>query len=132
MLHNTIFFLLDEVEYTFDIYNAQIFPNDQLKYSILTEHNQSVYNISNLSFVILDHTINASNVQIHVQPAILDDTKTRLDIQIYTTTADVTGQWMSKSYNNLEIRSLYGIYDGTSDKMVIHVPYSTVLPLLLQ
>ena len=133
MLDNTIFFfLLDEVEYTFDIYGAQIFPNDQLKYSILTEPNQSVYNISHLSFAIMDHTINASDVQIHVQPAMLDDTKTRLDIQIYAATADVTGQWMSKSYNNLEISSLYGIYDRTTDKMVVHVPYSTVFPLLLQ
>jgi hypothetical protein len=132
MLDNTIFFLLDEVEYTFDIYGAQIFPNDQLKYSILTEPNQSVYNISHLSFVIMDHTINASDVQIHVQPAMLDDTKTRLHIQIYAATADVTGQWMSKSYNNLEIRSLNGIYDRTTDKMVVHVPYSTVFPLLLQ
>lgn len=128
MLDNTIFFLLDEVEYTFDIYGAQIFPNDQLKYSILTEHNQSIYNISHLSFAIMDHTINASNVQIHVQPASLDDTKTRLDIQIYAATANVTGQWMSKSYNNLEIRSLYGIYDRTTDKMAVHVPYSTVFP----
>lgn len=65
----------------FDIYGAHIFPNDQLKYSILTDHNQSVYNISHLGFAIMGHTINVSDVQIHVQPAILDDTKIRLDIQ---------------------------------------------------
>jgi hypothetical protein len=65
----------------FDIYGAQISPNDQLKYSILTDHNQSVYNISHLDFAIMCHTINASDVQIHVQPAILDETKIRLDIQ---------------------------------------------------
>jgi hypothetical protein len=76
----------------------------------------------------MDHTINASDVQTHVQPAMLDDTKTRLDIQIYAATTDVTGQWMSKSYNNLEIRSLYGIYDRTTHKMVVHVPYSTIFP----
>ncbi len=132
ILDNTIFFLLDEVEYTFDIYGTEIFPNDQLKYSILSEHNQSVYYISNLSFAIRDHTINASDVQIQVQPTMIDDTRTRLDIQIYAATADVTGQWISKSYNNLEIRSLYGIYDRTTDKMVVRVPYSTAFPLLLQ
>ena len=65
----------------FDIYGAQISPNDQLKYSILTDYNQSVYNISHLDFAIMGHTINASDVQIHVQPAILDETKIRLDIQ---------------------------------------------------
>jgi hypothetical protein len=132
MLDNTIFFFLDELEYTFDIYGAQIFPNDQVKNNILTEHNHSVYNISHLSFAIMDHSINASDVQIDLQPTVIDDTKTRLDIQIYAATADVTGPWMSKSYNNLEMRSLYGIYDRTTDKMVIHVPYSIALPLLLE
>ena len=57
----------------------------------------------------MDHTINGSNVEIHVRPAILDDTRTRLDIQSYAAAADVTGQWMSKSYNNLEIRSIWNI-----------------------
>ena len=90
------FVLADVFEYTFDIYSAPIFPDDKLKNYILTEHNQEVYNISHLSLGIMDHTINASDVQIHVQLAILDDTLTRLDIQIYAAAADVTGQWMSK------------------------------------
>jgi hypothetical protein len=132
MLDNIIFFLLDEFEYTFDIYGAQIFPGDKLKHEILTQENQSVYNVSHLSFEIMDHTINASDVQIHVQPTILDDTKTRLDIQIYAATGDVTGQWMSKSYDRIEIKSLYGIYDRTTDKMIVHVPYNTVFFLLIR
>ena len=65
----------------------------------------------------MDHTINESDVQIHVQSAILDDTRTRLDIQIYAAAADVTGQWMSKGYNKLEIKSLYGIYDRCTSKL---------------
>jgi hypothetical protein len=80
----------------------------------------------------MDDTINAIDVQIHVQPAMLDDTKTRLDIEIYAPRADVTCQWMSKKYNNLEIKFLYTIYDRTADKMVVHIPYSTVFPLSLQ
>jgi hypothetical protein len=75
----------------FDIYGARIFPNDQLNYGIPTDHNQSVYNISYLRFAIIDHTINAPDVQIHVEPAMLDDTNTRLDIQIYAATADIMG-----------------------------------------
>ena len=40
VLDSVIFLLVDEFEYAFDIYGARIFPNDQLKYSILTEDNQ--------------------------------------------------------------------------------------------
>jgi hypothetical protein len=132
MLDNGFFFLLDNGDYTFDIHGRQIFPNDQSKYSILTEHHPSVYNISGLTFAIMGHTINASNVQIDVQPTVIDDTKTKVNFEIYATKADVAGPWMSRSYNNLEIKSLYGIYDETTDKMIIHVPYTTVLSLLLQ
>lgn len=42
IIHNTIFFLFDEFENTFDIYSAPIFPDDKLKDYILTEHNQTV------------------------------------------------------------------------------------------
>lgn len=108
-LGSTLFFLLDEGGYTFDIYGAQIYPNDQLKYSIMTEHDQSVYNIPALTFEIMGHTINSSNVQINVQPTMTDETKTRLNLEIYAAKADVTGPSVSKSYNNLEIKSLYGI-----------------------
>jgi hypothetical protein len=38
----------------------------------------------------------------------------------------------NKSYNSLEIGSLYGIYDRSTDKIVIHLPFSTVSALLLQ
>ncbi len=41
----------------------------------------------------MDHTIDASYVQIHAQPAEMHDgTKTRLGIEIYAATVDVTGQ----------------------------------------
>jgi hypothetical protein len=35
---------------------------------------------------------------------------------------------MNKSYNNLEIRSLYGIDGRTTDKMVLHLPFELFPP----
>jgi hypothetical protein len=132
LVDNIAFFLLDTFEYTFDIDGAQIFPNDTVKHSILTEYNPSVYNIPSLQYKIMEHIINASDVQIHVDPTRIDEANTRLDFQIYANNAEVTGQWLSKSYNNLEIRSAYGIYNRVTDKMTIHIPYSVALQHLLQ
>jgi hypothetical protein len=133
LLDNKIaFFFLDAFEYTFDIDGAQIFPNETIKHSIVTEYNPSVYNIPGLQYKIMDHTINASNVQIDVNPTRIDQVNTRLDFQIYADNAEVTGQWLSKSYNNLEIRSAYGIYNRLTDKMTIHIPYNVALQHLLQ
>jgi hypothetical protein len=130
--NNIAFLFLDAFEYTFDIEGAQIFPNDTIKHSIVTEYKPSVYNIPSLQYKIMEHTINASDVQIHVDPTRIDDANTRLDFQIYANNAEVTGQLLSKSYNNLEIRSAYGIYNGLTDKMTIHIPYSVAMQHLLQ
>jgi hypothetical protein len=123
---------LDAFEYTFDIDGAQIFPNDTVKHSIVSEYKPSVYNIPSLQYKIMEHMINASDVQIHVDPTRIDDANTRLDFQIYANNAEVTGQLLSKSYNNLEITSAYGIYNQATDKMTIHIPYSVALRHLLQ
>jgi hypothetical protein len=80
----------------------------------------------------MDHMINASDVQIHVDPTRIDEAKTRLDFQIYTNNAEVKGQSLNKNYNNLEIRSAYGIYNRVTDKMTFHIPYNVALQHLLQ
>jgi hypothetical protein len=129
---NIAFLFLDAFEYTFYIDGAQIFPNDTIKHSIVTEYNPSVYNIPSLQYKIMEHMINASDVEIHVNPTRIDDAITRLDFQIYANNAEVTGQSLNKSYNNLEIKSAYGIYDRVTDKMTIHIPYSAALQQLLQ
>jgi hypothetical protein len=130
--NNIAFLFLDAFEYTFDIEGAQIFPNDTIKHSIVTEYKPSVYNIPSLQYKIMEHTINASDVQIHVDPTRIDDANTRLEFQIYANNAEVTGQLLSKSYNNLEITSAYGIYNQATDKMTIHIPYSAAMQHLLQ
>jgi hypothetical protein len=132
LLDNIAFLFLDAFEYTFDIDGSHIFPNDTIKYSIVTEYNSSVYNIPGLQYKIMEHTINASDVQIHVDPTRIDEANTRLDFQIHANNAEVTGQWLSKSYDNLEIRSAYGIYNRVTDKMTIHIPYNVALQHLLQ
>lgn len=130
--NNLVSFFLDAFEYTFDINGAQIFPNDTIKHSIVTEYNPSVYNISSLQYKILDHIINASDVQIYVNPTRIDEQNTRLDFQIYANNAEVTGPLLNKSYDSFEIKSAYGIYNRVTDKMTIHIPYSVALQYLLQ
>ena len=129
---NMALFLLDAFEYTFEIDGEQIFPNDTVKHRIVTEYQPSVYNIPTLQYKIIEHTINASDVEIRVNPTRIDEVGTRLDFQIYANNAEVTGQLLSKSYDDLELSSAYGIYDRFTDKMTIHIPYSVALQHLVQ
>ncbi len=130
--NNLVSFFLDAFEYAFDINGAQIFPNDTIKHSVVTEYNTSVYNIPSLQYKIMDHIINASDVQVYVNPTRIDEQNTRVDFQIYANNAEVVGQWLNKSYTNLEIKSAYGIYNLATDKMTIHIPYSVALQHLLK
>ena len=97
------FFFLDAFEYTFDIGGEQIFPNDTVKRSIVTEYNPSVYNIPTLHYTIMGHRINASDVEIRVISTRINEAITRLDFQVYANKSEVTGQLLSKSHNDLEI-----------------------------
>ena len=125
-------FLLDAFEYTFEIDGEQIFPNDTVKHNIITKFQPSVYKIPTLQYKIMEHTINASDVEIRVNPTRIDEVGTRLDFQIYANNAAVAGQLLSNNYDDLEITSAYGIYDRITDKMTIHIPYSVVLQHLVQ
>jgi hypothetical protein len=129
---NTVLFLLDSFEYVFYVDAAQLIPNDTLKDTILTEHKPASYSISRLQYKIFDYTINASNVQIEVDPMQIDHYKTRFNIQISASSAQVAGQWLSRTYENLDLKSVYGVYDRITDKMAIHIPYSVALSLVLQ
>jgi hypothetical protein len=118
--------------YKFDMKGIGKFANNELRQSILTEYNQEVYNIPSLRYTTMGHTIKASDVQVNVDPTRINDIKTRLDIQVLADTAQVTGPMLKKSYNNLEVNSISGIYDSTSDVLRIKVPYETAWSLLQQ
>jgi hypothetical protein len=77
------------------------------------------------------HSINSSDVEISVVQTRINEAITRLGFQVYANNADATGQLLSKSYNDLEITSAYGIYDHITDKMTIHIPYSVVMQHLV-
>jgi hypothetical protein len=126
------FFFLDMFEYTFELEGTQIFPNDTIKHTIVSEYRPSSYNIPTLEYEIMDHAINASFVEIHVEPTRIDETHTRLDFQIHAQNAEIIGPWLGKNYNNLEIKSAYSIYDLVTDKMTVHIPYTVALQHLLQ
>lgn len=90
-MHGNSLFFLDEFDYAINIDGAQLFPNDTIKNTLLTEYKQSVYNISRLQYLLLGHTINASDVQIMLDPIGIDDTRTRFDVQISADKAEVKG-----------------------------------------
>jgi hypothetical protein len=127
--------LLDLLEYTFDVNGSQIFPNETIKQQVIYPGNNNathVYNLTEIQYSLAGFNINASGVTIHVNSTKVDDNHTRLDLTIYAERATVNGadnlQQYSRSFDKVTLRSLYGIYDKTTDKVTVHVPYLALLP----
>lgn len=116
--------LIKNFEYTFDLDGSQIFPNDDLKQDIISEYKSSNYNIDDLNYELLGFKIIASDIRIHIDPKKIDDTKTRIDIPLLLA-KDIkvsNDGLINLSYNEVELGSVYGIYDKATDKMSVHVP----------
>jgi hypothetical protein len=120
-------------EYTLDLEGSQIFPNDQVKQDIVSEYKSSEYNIDELNHELLGFKIIASDIKIHVDPKKIDDTKTRVDIPLLLAKdVKVSNGDIDPSYNEIDLGSVYGIYDKTTDKMTVHVPITVALKYIQQ
>lgn len=120
--------LIRNFEYTFDLEGSQIFPNNNIKQTIVCEYDSSEYNIDDLNYELLGFKIMASDIKIHLDPKKIDDSKTRIDIPLMLAKdVKVSNGPINLSYNEVDLGSVYGIYDKTTDKMTVHVPVSVAV-----
>ena len=110
-------------EFTVDLNANQIFPNEEIKQDIVSEYKPSRYNITNLNYELLGFKIIASNIQIQLHPQKIDITKTRIDIPLMLAkNVKVSNGLINLAFKQIDLGSIYAIYDRNSDKMTAHVP----------
>ena len=124
--------LAKQFEYTVDLYGKQIFPNDTIKQDIVSKYKSADYNIGNLNYKLLGFNITASNIKIHVNPSRIDQINTRVDFPVMTArNVSVTNGSINSKYGEVNLGSIYGIYNKSTDKMTLHIPSSVALQYLL-
>lgn len=124
--------LAKQFEYTFDLDGKQIFPNDTIKQDIVAKYKSADYNISNLNYKLLGFNITASNIKIHVNPSRIDQITTRIDFPVMTANnVAVTNGSINSKYSKVNLGSIYGIYNKSTDKITMHIPTSMALQYLL-
>lgn len=121
---NELLNIVKNFEYTVDLPGKQIFPNDKIKQSITSDYKSAEYNIANLNYVLLGFKITASDIKIHVDPKRIDSSKTRVNIPLmHAKNVKLSNGHINLSYNQIELNSVYGIYDKNTDKMTVHIPF---------
>ena len=124
--------LTKQFEYTVNLDGKQIFPNDTIKQDIVSKYKSADYNIGNLNYKLLGFNITASNIKIHVNPSKIDQTTTRVDFPVMTArNVSVTNGSINSKYGAVNLGSIYGIYNKSTDKMTLHIPSSVALQYLL-
>jgi hypothetical protein len=125
--------LINNFEYTFDLEGRQIFPTNNIKQDIISEYKSSEYNIDDLNYELMDFKIIASDIKMRVDPKKIDESKTRVDIPlILAKDVKVSNGPINLSYKEVNLGSVYGIYDKTTDKMTVHVPVSVAAKYIQQ
>ena len=123
--------LTKQFEYTVDLDGKQIFPNDTIKQDIVTNYKPSDYNIGGLRYRLLGFDISAMDIKIHVNPSKIDTIKTKIDIPLlFARNVSVSNGLINLKYGEINLGSIYGIYDKTTDKITMHVPISTAIQYL--
>jgi hypothetical protein len=117
-----------QFEYTVDLDGKQIFPNDMIKQDIVTNYRSSSYNISSLKYRLLGFDITASDIRIHVNPSKIDTVKTKINFPlVFARNVSVTNGLINLRYYEINLGSIYSIYDKTTDKMTMHIPVRIAL-----
>jgi hypothetical protein len=112
-------------EYIVSLDGKQIFPNSTLKQNIVDKYQPSTYDMKDLRYNILGFSVNAHDVKIHVNPSRINTTKARIDIPLMLArNVTVTKGIINLTYNEVNLGSIYGIYDKTTDKLMIHIPFA--------
>jgi hypothetical protein len=119
------------LEYTVALDGKEIFPNDMIKQNIVTNYQSSNYNIDSLKYRLLGFDISAVDIKIHVNPSKIDATRTKLDLPIvFARDVSVSNGLINLRYGEINLGSIYGIYDKSTDKMTMHIPINIALQYL--
>jgi hypothetical protein len=115
--------LTRQPEYIISLDGKQIFPNSTVKQNIVDKYRLSTYDIRDLKYNILGFNLTAHDIKINVNPSRIDTTKTKVDIPLMLArNVTVTNGVIKLNYNQVNLGSIYGIYDKTTDKMMVHIP----------
>jgi hypothetical protein len=130
--------LANPFEHTVEIDADQIFPNETLKREIVSGSGPLKFTLPTLMYNLLGFNISATDIEVNASAnRITDDTdqinNTRIDFPVMLArNVNVSNGIINKNFNNVDLSSIYTIYDPKTDKFTFHVPLSMAVKYLLK
>jgi hypothetical protein len=133
---NTYGYLIKQLgnfEFTVDLDANQIFPNEKIKQDMVSKYKSVKYSIANLEYELIGFKIIASDIKIHANPTKIDQTQTRIDIPLMLAkNVKVSNGIIDLDFNEIDLGSIYAIYNKNIDKITVHVPMDVAYRYLQQ
>ena len=133
---NTYGYLIKQLgnfEFTVDLDANQIFPNEKIKQDMVSKYKSAKYNIANLEYELIGFKIIASDIKIHANPTEIDQTQTRIDVPLMLAkNVKVSNGIINLDFNEIDLGSIYAIYNRNIDKITVHVPMAVAFRYLQQ
>jgi hypothetical protein len=133
---NTYGYLIKQLgnfEFTVDLDANQIFPNEKIKQDMVSKYKSAKHSIANLEYELIGFKIIASDIKIHANPTKIDQTQTRIDIPLMLAkNVKVSNGIIDLDFNEIDLGSIYAIYNKNIDKITVHVPMDVVYRYLQQ
>jgi hypothetical protein len=113
-------------EHTVVIDASHIFPNETLKHKIIGKSGQSEFKIPIMKYNLLGFNISATDIQVNASmKKIGQSNSTRIDFPVMQARdVNVRNGVLNQNFTNVDLSSIYAIYDPQTDKFTFHVPYS--------
>jgi len=113
-------------EHTVVIDASHIFPNETLKDKVIGKSGQSEFKIPILKYNLLGFNISATDIQVKANmKKIGHSNSTRIDFPVMQARdVNVRNGALNQNFTNVDLSSIYAIYDPQTDKFTFHVPYS--------
>lgn len=130
--------LANPFEHTVEIDADQIFPNETLKREIVSDSGPLKFTMPTLKYNLLGFNISATDIEVNASAKqITDDTdqinNTRIDFPVMLArNVNVSNGIINKNFNNVDLSSIYTIYDPKADKFTFHVPFGIAAKYLLK
>lgn len=124
-------------EHSVEIDADQIFPNETLKREIISQTGPLEFSMPTLKYDVMGFNISATDIEVDARAKqITDDIsqsqKTRIDFPVMLAkNVNVSNEITSRSFKNVDLSSIYAIYDPKTDKFTFHVPFEIAARYLL-
>lgn len=115
-----------------------IFLNESLKREIIANSASLEFTMPVLNYNLLGFNISASNIEVNASSKqVIDDSsqsnKTRIDFPVMLAkNVNVSNEITNQNFNDVDLSSIYAIYDPKTDKFIFHIPFDIAARYLLR